>query len=174
MFLGMCPKALRPHVKEIHQPVPFLDYPAKLASLDLDLAVAPLEHNRFNEAKSNLRVLEYGALGVPAVCSDIEPYRSAPVVRVPNTKAAWVQAIRERVHDLDAAEREGARLREWVWKDWALEDHLGDWLDALHRKPLGGSGTTRAPGALGSEFTSRLPAAADNGDVLHENGALRA
>jgi hypothetical protein len=31
-----------------------------MASLNLDLAIAPLEINPFNESKSNLRLLEYG------------------------------------------------------------------------------------------------------------------
>ncbi|MDF5919627.1 hypothetical protein P4133_08705 [Pseudomonas aeruginosa] len=32
-------------------------YPAYLASLDLDLALAPPEQNRFSRCKSNLRLL---------------------------------------------------------------------------------------------------------------------
>ena len=52
------------YVKEFHNFVHrFADYPEKLASLDLDLAVAPQEIHTFNEAKSNLRLLEYGILG---------------------------------------------------------------------------------------------------------------
>lgn len=131
VFLGMCPMELRPLVKELHDPVAFAHYPAKLASLALDVALAPLEHNRFNECKSNLRILEYGACGWPVLASDIEPYRGAPVTRLPNNPRAWINAIRERVHDLDAAEREGERLRAWVHAHWMLEDHLQEWLDAL-------------------------------------------
>lgn len=131
VFMGMCPESVRPYVKEFHGPVPYDKYPEALASLNLDIAVAPLEHNSFNEAKSNLRLLEYGALGCAVVCTDIEPYRQAPVTRVPNTTGAWVSAIRERVHDPDAAEREGIQLREWVRNHWMLADHVGEWLDAL-------------------------------------------
>lgn len=132
VFFGMCPEALRPYVHEFHDFVPSFDaYPAKLASLNLDLAVAPLEMNAFNEAKSNLRLLEYGVLGWPVVCTDIYPYRGAPVARVPNEPRAWIEAIRERVHDLDAAAREGDRLREWVLAGYLLEDHLGEWLAAF-------------------------------------------
>lgn len=134
VFFGMCPEALRPFVREYHDfVVSFYDYPAKLASLDLDLAVAPLAINPFNEAKSNLRLLEYGILGWPVVCTDIYPYRDAPVKRVPNTPEAWIEAIRERVYDLDAAEREGERLRQWVLQHYILEDHLDEWLQALTR-----------------------------------------
>jgi len=50
---------------------------------------------------------------------------------VPNDPVAWIEAIRERVHDLDAAEAEGDRLRRWVLEGWMLEDHLEEWLRAL-------------------------------------------
>jgi GT2 family glycosyltransferase len=138
VFLGMCPEALRPYVKEVHDMVPFAEYPARLASLALDLAVAPLEEHPFNVAKTNLRLLEYGILGLPIVCTDIEPYRGVPVMRVPNDPVRWIEAIRERVYDLDAARAEGARLREWVLGGWMLEDHLDEWMEAL--SPSEGTG----------------------------------
>ena len=149
VFMGMCPESLVPYVRELHGGVPFHDYPRALARLDLDLAVAPLAVNAFNEAKSNLRILEYGALGWPVVCTDIEPYRGAPVERVPNDPVAWIEAIRERVHDLDAAEREGERLRRWVEAGWMLEDHLAEWLRAL--LPPGHPAVDRRIKALQSE-----------------------
>lgn len=134
VFFGMCPEELRPYVREFHDFVlSFYAYPAKLASLNLDLAVAPLEINPFNEAKSNLRLLEYGMMGWPVVCSDIYPYQDAPVKRVANEPQAWIEAIRERVHGPDAAEREGDQLKEWVNRHFILEDHLDVWLRALVR-----------------------------------------
>jgi len=131
IFFGMCPDVLRRYVREIHEFGSFAEYPQRLAALDLDLAVAPLEYHPFNVAKSNLRVLEYGILGWPVICTDIEPYRGAPVKHVPNTVTAWVEAIRERAYDLDWAEREGDELRKWVETGWMLEDHLDDWVRAL-------------------------------------------
>ncbi len=131
VFMGMCPEPVRMYMEKIYPAVTFADYPASLAALDLDLALAPLELNRFNEAKSNLRVLEYGALGLPVITTDIEPYRSAPVRRVANKSDAWIDAIREYINDPVAAQAEGARLRDWVMSGWMLEDHLDVWLAAL-------------------------------------------
>ncbi|GEM_PF-2091306 len=131
VFMGMCPEEIRPYIKEFHGPVPYLRYPEYLSSLRLDVAVAPLEINRFNTAKSNLRILEYGACGYPVICTDIAPYRGGPVFRIGNQSQAWVEAIRERAHDLDAAAAEGDRLRAWVHSHWMLEDHLDQWLAAL-------------------------------------------
>jgi glycosyltransferase involved in cell wall biosynthesis len=131
VFMGMCPDGLRPYVHEFHEPVAFDDYPRKLASLDLDLAIAPLEMHVFNEGKSDLRLLEYGALGWPVIASDIYPYQNKPVVCLPNDPARWIAAIRERVNDLDALAVEGDRLRDWVHANRLLENNLDAWMNAL-------------------------------------------
>jgi len=133
VFFGMCPDDIRPYVAEHHDWVSFDDYPAKLASLNLDLAVAPLEINAFNECKSNLRLLDYGILGWPVICTDVAPYRSAPVTLVTNTTQAWVNAIRDHIGDMDATARAGDAMREWVLADYILEDHVDDWL--AHHMP---------------------------------------
>ena len=132
VFFGMCPEALRPYAAEVHAfEVGYEDYVAKLAGLDLDLAVAPLELNPFNEAKSNLRILEYGYFGWPVVCTDILPYQGAPVTRVPNDPRRWIEALRERIHDPEAARAEGRALQDWVRNGWMLEDRLEAWVHAL-------------------------------------------
>ncbi len=105
-------------------------YPAALARLDLDLALAPIEQNLFNECKSNLRLLEYGACAVPLVCSDVGPYRdgSLPVTRVRNRHRDWVAAIRAHLADAGARADAGDALRAAVHRDWMLADAgLAQW-----------------------------------------------
>ncbi len=133
VFMGMCLPELRPYVAEEYGWTVFAEYPEKMASLNLDLAIAPLEINAFNEAKSNLRLLEYGAMRWPVICTDIFPYQTnnAPVCRLANESRLWIEAIRARVHDLDAAYREGDELWSWVNRHYWLEDHLQDWQQAL-------------------------------------------
>ena len=131
VFFGMCPEALKPLVKEFHPGVPLDQYPARLASLDLDLAVAPLEDNAFNEAKSHLRLLEYGILGYPVICSDLVPYQGDfPVVRVANRFRDWMRAVRDAVSDRAALRKQGEALRAKVRADWIMEDHLERWIGA--------------------------------------------
>jgi glycosyltransferase involved in cell wall biosynthesis len=123
VFMGMCPDAIRPYVSEAHSGVDIESYPAALAALDLDVALAPVEQNLFNECKSNLRLLEYGACGFPVICSDLLCYRGdLPVTRVKNRFRDWVDAIRMHINDLDAAAAAGDRLREAVYRSWMLED----------------------------------------------------
>ena len=135
VFMGMWPEELADLIKVRQHWVAYHRYPAQMASLNLDLALAPLEINAFNESKSNLRLLEYGAMGWPVVCTDIFPYQTnqAPVKRVPNTVDAWLEAIRERINDLDSAYREGDTLHQWVGQHYLLEDHLEQWVAAYRR-----------------------------------------
>lgn len=59
---------------EWHQFVDLEVYPLKLASLELDIGICPLEDHSFNKSKSALKWTEYSALKIPSVCSAIEPY----------------------------------------------------------------------------------------------------
>lgn len=62
--------------------------------------VAPLRDEVFNRAKSDLKAIEYTALGLPAVVSDRPSYRVARehgVVAVPDDVAAWRTAVRAAV-----------------------------------------------------------------------------
>ncbi|MGH8438746.1 MAG: glycosyltransferase [Pseudomonas sp.] len=133
VFFGMCPDALRPYVKEFHSGVQLEIYPQKLASLDLDLALAPLETNLFNDCKSNLRLLEYGACGFPVICADTKAYQGyLPCTRVVgNTPQAWLDAIRMHLADPQASYRQGDQLREAVLRDYVLtRDNLQHWANA--------------------------------------------
>lgn len=137
VFFGLCPEPLLDLVHEVHAGVGIEKYPAKLASLDLDLGLAPLEDNLFNACKSNIRLLEYGVLGVPVVCSDLRCYREdgLPVVRVRNRFKDWVDAIRAHTRDPDHAARQGDALRARVQAEWMLRgEHLQTWLDAWTRR----------------------------------------
>ena len=140
VFFGVLPDELLSELRpclaeyhEFHERHDFETYPAKLASLDLDLALAPLEIHPFNEVKSNRCLLEYGILGWPVICTDILPYQTGnpPALRLPNEPDKWVAAIRDRVGEPDALAREGNALREWVEKNHLLENRLDSWLDAL-------------------------------------------
>ncbi|MBB3240354.1 glycosyltransferase involved in cell wall biosynthesis [Pseudomonas sp. Tn43] len=131
VFFGMCPDALRPYVHEFHSAIGLQSYPFKLASLNLDLALAPLEFHIFNDCKSNLRLLEYGACGYPVICTDTEAYRGhLPCTRVfSNSTDEWLQAIRMHLADPDASYRMGDELREAVHRDFMLRgDNLNHWL----------------------------------------------
>ena len=67
---------------------------------DFDIAVAPLVDNSFNSYKSELKFLEYSALGLPAIFSAVGSYKEAVLsgetgILVSNEPDAWVSAIEE-------------------------------------------------------------------------------
>jgi glycosyltransferase involved in cell wall biosynthesis len=68
-----------------------------------DGAVAPLEDTPFNRCKSDLKFLEYSAMGLPGVYSDIGVYTSCVdglnALLVENTTQAWSEALRSLCAD---------------------------------------------------------------------------
>lgn len=134
VFFGMVREEFRPYLAETHAGVDTPLYPAKLASLNLDLAIAPIAENHFNDCKSNLKLLEYGILGYPVIASDFGPYRRSRdfpgVTLVKNRHKDWLEAVRSHIADLDETAKRGDQLREHIRRHWMLQDHLDEWLAA--------------------------------------------
>ncbi len=88
--------------------VPVIQWPAHLASMNADICIAPLASHPFNESKSEIKVLESWAMGLPIVATDIAPYARAITNRKngflihENDCGAWVMTLRELI---DSPER---------------------------------------------------------------------
>lgn len=132
IFMGYVPEQLRPFLSEYHPFVPVAEYPQTLNAMRLDVAVIPLEHNNFNRAKSNLKVLEFGVLGVPVIASDFGPYQNPnfPLVRVENRMEAWINAIENANKNRDSLKTQGEELQRAVLNFGFLEEHLDEWQKA--------------------------------------------
>ncbi|WP_288842461.1 glycoside hydrolase family 99-like domain-containing protein [uncultured Deefgea sp.] len=132
VFMGMLPEWMPPEWVEYHSPISIESYPARLAKLDLDLALAPLEINLFNRCKSNLRILEYGICGYPVLASDQEPYRcDLPVALVKTSEDHWLQAIEAKLGQREALRAEGLQLQAKIVESYLLDGvRLEAWRDA--------------------------------------------
>lgn len=117
--------------KDLH---PYQHLPAMLANLDVGLV--PLMQNRFNQAKSWCKGMEYNAMGIPAVASPSREYRkfirpgvNGRLVRKNN----WVQQIETILDNLDAYQAGARKVAEEYW----IDDHVHRWVDAYAtaRKP---------------------------------------
>lgn len=98
-FMGDVPDTLK-GIVTASQHVPFAQYLATMHGIGADVAIAPLTDHRFNECKSNLKLLEYGALGMATIATDYGPYRNsrADLVSVNDTEG-WLRALRNLEKD---------------------------------------------------------------------------
>lgn len=89
------------------------------------VAVAPLVNNEFNRCKSNLKILEAGAKGLPIVCSRTLPYYNPVddrVVVYAENKDQWYREVTKFIVNPRYAEDKGAALAEHVRLHYSLED----------------------------------------------------
>lgn len=135
VFFGFVPEGVSRDGIEFHPPVEYvrydgankvasMEYYQVLADLDLDVAVAPLELNDFNRAKSNLKLLEYGVCGYPVIATEITPYATLPCFRVGNMAQKWIEAIDKVVSDSELRNKLATDLKEKVLSSYMMEDHL--------------------------------------------------
>lgn len=108
------------------------EYHSFLASLagDVDVVLAPLAVNEFNRSKSEIRLLEAGALGIPVIATEFGPYG-------PSTfpEALFVQPGGDWVEPLKALE--SAKLRFTMTqrsKQWVHDNRRASLLPDLYRE----------------------------------------
>jgi glycosyltransferase involved in cell wall biosynthesis len=124
-------------------PAPFVEYP-QLVSL-FDIGIAPIQETQFNRCKSELKLLEYGAWGIPAVASDAAPYQrfaaNAPSARqdgpggvlLARAEKHWRKNLQRLVDDPGLRSEVGAMARAAVWKHYNMADRVEDYLQAFER-----------------------------------------
>lgn len=85
-------------------------------TVDFDIGLAPLAPLPFNDSKSHIRALEYAALGIPVIASDLPPYRDFVIDGVTGylvrTQQQWQQRLTELINDEAARAEMGAKARE--------------------------------------------------------------
>jgi len=82
--------------------------------------VIPLRANTFNAGKSAIKALDYGAIGVPSIASDVAPYRllaeaGAPLLALARESTdAWVAALETALTHSGSIAASGRAMRAWV------------------------------------------------------------
>jgi len=119
---------------------PSPEYPQFLpwftANVRWDIALAPLRDTPFNRAKSDIKFLDYAALGAPGIYSDLPVY--ADSVRhgetgllTANDTASWVAALRSLIEQPDLRRELAANARRYLHNQRILAVRATDWADAL-------------------------------------------
>jgi GT2 family glycosyltransferase/glycosyltransferase involved in cell wall biosynthesis/SAM-dependent methyltransferase len=90
------------------------------------IGLAPLADGPFNAAKSGVKYLDYGAMGLAPVCSDVPAYRQ--ILRhgitgrlVPNDPERWYKELRNLVTDAERRQQLAANAKDEVRKTGLLE-----------------------------------------------------
>jgi glycosyltransferase involved in cell wall biosynthesis len=106
-------------------------YPAAMTLFDV--AIAPAGKGLFYRAKSDLRWLEAGALGIPVVADpDVYPEIEHGVTgfHAANQTEAF-QCLQELVSDRELRQEVGAAAREYVLEHRTIAKLTSNWLDAF-------------------------------------------
>lgn len=101
-----------------------------------DVAVAPLTESRFNSHKSGLRYMDYGAVGIPAIFSDVPAFSS--LVRdgqtgliTRNDPSRWSDSLRVLRDDRELRRRIGVGARDDVRGSHMLGAQMPYWEEVL-------------------------------------------
>jgi len=108
---------------------PLCDIKTYGKALQFDIGLVPLNNIPFNEAKSNIKGLEYAAAGIPFIASDMPEYRllhETGVGTLASTPEQWTLAV-ERLLDHRERKKEAYRARMAVLKTWTIECRASEW-----------------------------------------------
>ncbi len=104
--------------------------------IDWDIAVAPLEDTNINLSKSNLKYLEYTALNIPGVYSDIGPYKEIGEkntgIVVNNTNEEWTNALISLIEDYELYATILKNAHEDVGKNYMVKNASSIWKEVLN------------------------------------------
>ena len=133
---AVCPHCCKEGQLQIEPGVGILDYPAKLKSLALDIGIAPLFEIAFSECKSDLKLKEFAALGIPVVASNIKPYSKSLQNGLTGYLAEdgkeWFNYLELLVKSKNTREELGRNARLWYEKN-TIDKHIHKWIKAYEQ-----------------------------------------
>lgn len=142
LFQGLIPTTTKcPHCNkggqlEKIQGIDLLYYPSRLRECAFDIGIAPLIETGFNEAKSDLKIKEYSALGIPVVASNITPYKSSIIDGetgfLASTGKEWFESLEKLIKDKRLRNRMGKNMHLW-YKENTIDKHINKWIEFYQR-----------------------------------------
>jgi glycosyltransferase involved in cell wall biosynthesis len=98
---------------------------------EFDIYISPLKDSLFNRCKSSIKILEYTALGIPGVSSDLEPYRNVinPGVTgfLAETTEQWEEHLTTLIDQPETRLQIAKKAQISIRKDWLISDHFYQW-----------------------------------------------
>ena len=101
-----------------------------------DIRIAPLEENAFTVCKSDVKFLDYSALGIAGIYSSIEPYNNTVVNNVTglladNTIKSWEGCIEELIININLRKSICKNARGYLMNNRILEKKSSLWETAI-------------------------------------------
>jgi len=110
--------------------------PWMIQNIHWDLAIAPLEDNHFSRHKSDLKFLDYSALRIPGIYSQMPVYEMTVKhlengFLAQNTPAAWIDALECLIEDPSLRKHLATSAQLYVFSQRTLEHRATDWQKAI-------------------------------------------
>jgi len=101
------------------------------------IGIAPLAYNKFNRSKSNIKFLEYSALGIPTAATDITPYECIQEGITgfkikKNDKNDWYCALTELIRNVEMRKSIGKQARDYVYENYNIEKNVDKWIEVFY------------------------------------------
>jgi processive 1,2-diacylglycerol beta-glucosyltransferase len=132
-FQGLPLQVMKPDPIDMSYPN-FIPWMKK--NLSWDVGIAPLENTFFNRCKSDIKFLDYSALGIPGIYSRVPSYEGTvhhldTGYLVENTPSAWTEALDDLLRNDDLRNRLALNAQEYVFSKRTLLHGAIRWREAI-------------------------------------------
>jgi glycosyltransferase involved in cell wall biosynthesis len=111
-------------------------------SIDFHVGIAPLMVHPFNKARSDVKALEYAALGIPVVASNYGPYpesiRHGETGYIVKQDHEWAKYLNTLLYDTETRETMSANAKDWASErtiqgnTWRWEQVFAETIERVH------------------------------------------
>jgi hypothetical protein len=137
VWKGCYPLAVKPYINngemEFIEWSSLLELPRDIYSAECNATFAPLVDNIFNRSKSNIKIVESGAFGMPGVYQDLCTYSDAEFKF--KSGRELISQLEHITSDVDLYMKASKKQRQFTESLW-LEDHLDEY-KAIYTTPWG-------------------------------------
>jgi len=120
-----------PNVRRLDGTPNYADYVHRLAGRQWHIGIAPLRDTPFNRCKSALKYLEFGAIGVACVFSNIAPFREVvnhgETGLLASSTEDWVQHLSRLIDDASLRTQIASNAERDVHERWLIGQHADEW-----------------------------------------------
>lgn len=137
-FLSQMPKDRL----DVYPPTQFVpQYYWLMSKIPAQIAIAPLNDSAFNQGKSQLKALEYGAFGYFPVLQSLPPYLALkdlgmehlPAWVPKNTEEQWYRVLRDATQDPGECLRRAVEYQQAVLSQCRYSQHIKEWLECYEK-----------------------------------------